>query len=282
MRLAFHTSTGQNSLLPDVPVERNQTNATNRADADDLTMADLAVFRPAPGVLELRFDRPRTANALSTTLLAAVADSLDDAAADDAVRAVVLTGGATLFSVGADPAALVCPPTGDEQLAERAACHARIAGFPKPLVAAVCGPAIGGGCELALVADLVVAGASARFALPETALGLIPGAGGTQRLVRTIGKPLAMQMILAGAALTATDALRAGLVGEVVTDEACLPRARELAQAIATRPPRAVRLAKEAVLAAWELPLAEGLARERLAFFELVDSLRDAHGGNGP
>jgi enoyl-CoA hydratase len=235
---------------------------------------DLAVCRPAPGLLELRLNRPRAANALSTTLLAAVADTLDAAAADDAVRAVVLTGGATLFSVGADPTAIVSPPGGEDRLAERTACHARIACFPKPLVAAVCGPAIGGGCELVLAADLVVAGASARFALPETTLGLIPGAGGTQRLVRTIGKPLAMQMILAGTELTAADALRAGLVGEVVADDACLPRARELAQAIAARPARAVRLAKEAVSQAWELPLAEGLARERLAFLELIDSLR--------
>jgi enoyl-CoA hydratase len=238
-------------------------------------MDHLSVFRPAPDVLELRLDRPRAANALSTALLAALAATLDSAADDGAVRAVVLTGGSTLFSIGADPAEIVSAFPAEARLAERTAYHSRIARFPKPLVAAVCGPAIGGGCELVLVADLVVAGASARFALPETAIGILPGAGGTQRLVRTIGKPLAMQMILAGTELTAADALRAGLVGEVVADEACLPRARALAGAIAARPARAVRLAKEAVLQAWELPLAAGLARERLMFLDLVDSLRD-------
>jgi enoyl-CoA hydratase len=254
--------------------EDHAAGADTAAVPNGLVAHDLAVSRPAPGVLELRLHRPRAANALSTMLLASLADTLEASAADDAVRAVVLTGGATLFSVGADPAAIVSPPAGEEHLAERTACHARIARFPKPLVAAVCGPAIGGGCELVLAADLVIAGESARFALPETALGLIPGAGGTQRLVRTVGKPLAMQMILAGTALTATDALRSGLVGEVVADEACLPRARALAHAIASRPARAVRLAKKTVLEAWELPLAEGLARERLAFLDLIDSLR--------
>jgi enoyl-CoA hydratase len=232
--------------------------------------SELVVSRPAPGVVELRLDRPHRANALSTPLLEALAQALNDARIDDDVRAVVLTGGSTLFSVGADRADLHTPPPSETTSAPRAECYARIATFPKPLVAAVCGLAFGGGCELVLVADIVVAGTSARFALPETGLGLIPGAGGTQRLARTIGRPLAMQMILAGAELTAAEALRAGLVGDVVSDEDCLPRARELAQTIATRPPRAVQAAKAAVLQSFELPLSAGLALERRLFLDLL------------
>jgi enoyl-CoA hydratase len=232
--------------------------------------SELVVSRPAPGVVELRLDRPHRANALSNTLLTALAQALNNARIDDDVRAVVLTGGSTLFSVGADRADLLSPPAPEKTAFLRADCYARIAAFPKPLVAAVCGPALGGGCELVLVADIVVAGTSARFALPETGLGLIPGAGGTQRLARTIGRPLAMQMILAGTELTAAEALRAGLVGDVVSDEDCLPRARELAQAIASRPPQAVQAAKAAVLQSFELPLSAGLALERRLFLDLL------------
>jgi len=232
--------------------------------------SNLAVSRPFSGVVELRLDRSHRANSLSTPLLEALAQALNDAQIDDDVRAVILTGGSTLFSVGADRADLPSSPASEKTAFLRADCYARSAAFPKPLVAAVCGPALGGGCELVLVADIVVAGTSARFALPETGLGLIPGAGGTQRLARTIGRPLAMQMILAGTELTAAEALRAGLVGEVVPDENCLPRARELAQAIASRPPRAVQAAKAAVLQSFELPLSAGLALERRLFLDLL------------
>jgi enoyl-CoA hydratase len=228
--------------------------------------------------MELRLDRPHRANALSTPLLSALAEALKQADFDDTVRAVVLTGGSTLFSVGADLADLAALPpetlSPETNSDPRAECYARIAAFPKPLVAAVCGPALGGGCELMLVADIVIAGTSARFALPETAIGLIPGAGGTQRLVRMIGRPLAMQMIMAGTELTAADALCVGLVGEVVRDEVCLERARELAQTIAARPPRAIQAAKAAVLHAFELPLAAGLALERRLFLDLVNRSR--------
>jgi enoyl-CoA hydratase len=255
--LAFHVVIRQNHRMNSLP---------NAAEDSPL----LAVSRPAPGVMELRLDRPHRANALSTPLLSALAEALKQADFDETVRAVVLTGGSTLFSIGADPADLAALPP-ETTSDPRAECYARIAAFPKPLVAAVCGPALGGGCELVLVADIVIAGTSARFALPETALGLIPGAGGTQRLVRIVGRPLAMQMILAGTELTAADAFRVGLVGEVVPDEACLPRARELAQTIAARPPRAVQAAKAAVLHAFELPLAAGLALERRMFLDLLN-----------
>jgi enoyl-CoA hydratase len=233
---------------------------------------DLVISRPVPGVLELRLDRPGAANALTTSLLCHLADTLDAAAADPDVRAAILTGGGTLFSIGADRGDLVAaapPPTPDVP-DRRGAAYARLARFPKPLIAAVCGPAVGGGCELALAADIVVAGESARFSLPETGLGLMPGAGGTQRLVRVVGKSLAMEMILAGTELSAAAACRAGLASLVVADDACLSRARDLAAAIAARPAGAVQQAKEAVLRAFEMPLAAGLAWERDRFLKLA------------
>jgi len=236
---------------------------------------ELVISRPGPGVLELRLDRPGAANALTTTLLCHLADTLGAAAGDPDVRAAILTGGATLFSIGADRGDVLAddPSSSPEGTDLRGAAYARIARFPKPLIAAVCGPAVGGGCELALAADIVVAGESARFSLPETGLGLMPGAGGTQRLVRVVGKSLAMEMILAGTELTAAAACRAGLASVVVADEACLSRARDLAGAIAARPAGAVQQAKEAVLQAFEMPLAAGLARERDRFLELAHAV---------
>ena len=141
-----------------------------------------------------------------------------------------------------------------------------IAGFPKPLIAAVNGFALGGGCELALCADILVAGSNAQFGQPEINLGLIPGAGGTGRLARTVGKALTMQMVLTGQPIDARTALAAGIAVEVDEPESALARAVEIAALIATRPPLAVRLAKEAVLRAFESPLSEALAAEKQAF----------------
>jgi enoyl-CoA hydratase len=147
-----------------------------------------------------------------------------------------------------------------------------IATFPKPIVAAVCGYALGAGCELALCCDIVVAGSNAQFGQPEVNLGLIPGAGGTARLARTCGKALAMQMVLTGKPIAAAAALAAGIAVEVDEPESAIARAIEIAATIATRPPLAVRLAKEAVLRAFEMPLAGALAAERQAFALLASS----------
>jgi enoyl-CoA hydratase len=147
-----------------------------------------------------------------------------------------------------------------------------IATFPKPLIAAVNGYALGAGCELALCADILVAGANAQFGQPEINLGMIPGAGGTQRLARIAGKPLAMLMVLTGRPIDAAAALAAGIVVEVDEPESALARAVQIASLIAAKPPLAVRLAKEAVLRAYEAPLAEALAADRQAFALLAAS----------
>ncbi len=235
-------------------------------------LQDIVVGRPAPGVLQLTLRRPEVRNALRTRTLGEIAGELAAAAADDGVRAVVITGGTEVFAAGADiremaPLGPVAILTHERQRHWRA-----IATFPKPIVAAVCGYALGAGCELALCCDIVVAGSNAQFGQPEVNLGLIPGAGGTARLARTCGKALAMQMVLTGKPIAAAAALAAGIAVEVDEPESAIARAIEIAATIATRPPLAVRLAKEAVLRAFEMPLAGALAAERQAFALLASS----------
>lgn len=230
----------------------------------------LLVTGPEAGVLEIRLHRPEARNALSTPLLRGIVGLLEKAEADDAVRCVVLTGGDSVFAAGADLAEMAAKDMQAVLLEERPRLFAAIGRFPKPVVGAVCGYALGGGCELVMHADLIVAGESAQFGQPEINLGIIPGAGGTQRLTRAVGKSLAMKMVLAGEFISAREALTAGLVAEVAADEACLGRAHELARKIASRAPLAVRLAKDAVLQAFETPLAAGMAIERRNFVVLA------------
>jgi enoyl-CoA hydratase len=147
-----------------------------------------------------------------------------------------------------------------------------LAGFSKPLIAAVNGYALGGGCEVALMCDLIVAGDSARFGQPEINLGIIPGAGGTQRWPRTAGKHVAMEVMLTGAPVTARRAYELGIVNKVVPSEMTIEVARRMARQLAEKPPLAVRMAKEAVLKAFEAPLSEGLASERKSFYFLFAS----------
>jgi len=233
-------------------------------------LQDILVERPAEGVLQITLNRPEVRNALRTQTLGEIAATLTAAADDDAVRAVVITGGLKYFAAGADVREMA--PLGPEQILnhERQRHWRAIAAFPKPLLAAVNGYALGGGCELALCADIVCAGTNAQFGQPEINLGMIPGAGGTQRLARTAGKALTMQMVLTGQPIAAAAALAAGLVCEVDEPESALARAVELAAIIALKPPLAVRAAKAAVLRAWETPLAEGLAAEKKAFADLA------------
>jgi enoyl-CoA hydratase len=234
--------------------------------SDPAAPQDLRVDRPAPGVLAITLHRPEVRNALRTQTLREIAAVLAAAEADAGTRAVVITGGLECFAAGADlremaplgPAAIVTD--------ERQAHWQAIARFPKPLIAAVNGYALGAGCELALAADIVVAGTGARFGQPEIGLGMIAGAGGIQRVARVAGKALAMQLALTGQPIDAATALAAGLVVEVDEPESALARAIEIAALVATRPPLAVRAAKAAVLRAYETPLAEGLAADRQAF----------------
>jgi enoyl-CoA hydratase len=238
----------------------------------DRSPQDIVVDRPADGVVKLTLNRPDVRNALRTQTLAEIAAELAAAAADDGVRAVVITGGLKYFAAGADIREMA--PLGPVEILthERQRHWKVIAGFPKPLIAAVNGFALGGGCELALCADILVAGSNAQFGQPEINLGLIPGAGGTGRLARTVGKALTMQMVLTGQPIDAQTALAAGIAVEVDEPESALSRAVEIAAVIATRPPLAVRFAKEAVLRAFESPLSEALVAERQAFAVLAAS----------
>jgi enoyl-CoA hydratase len=160
----------------------------------------------------------------------------------------------------------------DQLLRDQTGRWAPLAGFKKPLIAAVNGYALGGGCEIALMCDLIIAGETARFGQPEINLGIIPGAGGTQRWPRTTGKYVAMEAMLTGAAITAQRAYELGVVNKVVPAEMTVEVAKRVARELAAKPPLAVRMAKEAVLKAFETPLSEGLAGERKSFYFLFAS----------
>ncbi|HEK0907739.1 TPA: 2,3-dehydroadipyl-CoA hydratase [Pseudomonas putida] len=228
--------------------------------------SNLVVQAPADGVRLITLHRPQALNALNTELLAELADELDAAAHDEHTRAVVITGNRKAFAAGADINEMAKRDLVGILNDPRVAHWQRIAAFPKPLIAAVNGFALGGGCELVMCADIVIAGADARFGQPEINLGIIPGAGGTQRLLRAVGKPLAMQLVLTGETLDARHALQAGLISEMTQPELTVERALQVACSIAQKAPLAVRLAKEALLKAQDTDLASGLRFERHAF----------------
>jgi enoyl-CoA hydratase len=233
---------------------------------------DLVVDRPAPGVARITLNRPDARNALRTLTLSEIAAELAAAAADAQTKVVILTGGPECFAAGADVREMAPLGPVDILTHERQKYWRAIATFPKPLIGAVCGYALGGGCELALCCDILIAGDNAKFGQPEVNLGMIPGAGGTQRLARTVGKVLTMHMVLTGIPIGAQAAFAAGLVIAVDEPSNALARAVEIATVIAAKPALAVRLAKEAVLRAYESPLSEGLAAERQAFALLAAS----------
>ncbi|HKF78405.1 MAG TPA: enoyl-CoA hydratase-related protein [Candidatus Dormibacteraeota bacterium] len=214
-------------------------------------------------------NRPRVLNALSPDLIAELGDALRRFDADAGVGAVVLTGGPRVFAAGADIGDMAERSPVEQLLRDQTGRWAAVTAFTKPLIAAVNGYALGGGCELALMCDLIVAGDGARFGQPEINLGIIPGAGGTQRWPRTVGKYVAMEVCLGGAPITAQRAYQLGLVNRVVPAEVTIEAATRLAADLAARAPVAVRLAKEAVNRALETPLSEGLAAERKSFYFL-------------
>ncbi|TMF79019.1 MAG: enoyl-CoA hydratase [Chloroflexi bacterium] len=222
-----------------------------------------------PPIATVTLNRPKVLNALSPAVIAEVSAALAELDADDSVRAVVLTGGAKVFAAGADIQDMADQGPVDQLLRDQTGRWAPLAGFKKPLIAAVNGYALGGGCEVALMCDLIVAGDTARFGQPEINLGIIPGAGGTQRWPRSAGKYVAMEVMLTGATLTAQRAYELGIANKVVPAEMTIGIAKRIARELAAKPPLAVRLAKEAVLKAFEGPLSEGLAVERKSFYFL-------------
>ena len=225
------------------------------------------------GVALVTLERPEVLNALSFDLLDALAEALAALDADPTCRAIVITGSGTrAFAAGADIRELAVQTPISLLVDDRFAVWERIAATRKPLIAAVRGFALGGGCELAMSCDLIVAGEDAQFGQPEINLGVMPGAGGTQRLTRAIGRARAMDLILTGRTINAAEAAAAGLVSRVVPADETIEAALELARTIASKAPVAVLAAKEAVRLAEELPLAAGLRHERRAFFALFAS----------
>jgi enoyl-CoA hydratase len=198
--------------------------------------------------------------------MAAVVEALRELDADPEIRAIVLGGSERAFAAGADVNELAASTPVTLYENRRLEQWDAIRTLRTPLVAAVSGYCLGGGCELAMLCDLIVASESARFGQPEINLGILPGAGGTQRLTRAVGKAVAMDMILTGRMLSAREALSFGLVARVVAKEAWLAEAKRVAREIAAKGPVAVRLAKEAVDAAFETPLAAGVELERRSF----------------
>jgi enoyl-CoA hydratase len=220
-------------------------------------------------IATVTLNRPKVLNALSPDLVREVTTALGDLDADENVRAVVLTGGPKVFAAGADIGDMADRSAVDQLRRDQTGRWAGIAAFTKPLIAAINGYALGGGCELALLCDLIIAGDTARIGQPEINLGIIPGAGGTQRWPRTVGKYVAMEAMLTGAPISARRAYELGLVNKVVPADMTIEIAKRTARELADKPPLALRMAKEAVLKAFESPLAEGLAAERKSFYFL-------------
>ena len=220
-----------------------------------------------PGVALLQLNRPKELNALNRELMLEIRDALRGLDEDDAVRVVVLTGNERAFAAGADIKQMAGQSAIDMLLVDQFSTWDQIRRFRKPLIGAVSGFALGGGCELAMTCDLLVASETAQFGQPEIRLGTMPGAGGTQRLTRAVGKARAMEMVLTGEFLSAAEALRAGLVSRVVPVGQYLEEAYRLAATIAAMSPVAARLAKEAVNRAFETHLDEGLHFERKNFY---------------
>src|SRR5262245_591256 len=222
-----------------------------------------------PPIAMITLNRPKVLNALSPDVIREVTSALVELDADDAVRAVVLTGGPKVFAAGADIGDMADQTAVDQMRRDQTGRWAPLAGFKKPLIAAVNGYALGGGCEVALMCDLIIAGDTARLGQPEINLGIIPGAGGTQRWPRTAGKQAAMEIMLTGAPVTAQRAYELGIVNRVVPSEMTIEIAKRVARDLAAKPPLALRIAKEAVLKAFETPLSEGIASERKSFYFL-------------
>jgi len=217
----------------------------------------------------VRLNRPKQLNALNGAVMDALCVALEELDRDEDVRAIVVTGNERAFAAGADIGEMADATPIDMLKTNRIGQWDRIRKISKPVIAAVNGWALGGGCELAMTLDLIVAGEGAKFGQPEIGIGVIPGAGGTQRLTRAIGKSKAMHMILTGDPITAREAETAGLVALVTQDELCVEDSLALAAKIATRSPIALRLAKEAVNAAYEMSLTDALAYERRLFYLL-------------
>jgi enoyl-CoA hydratase len=220
----------------------------------------------------ITLNRPQAMNALNNQLMREVMDALESFDKDDGIGAMVITGNEKAFAAGADIKEMADKSITDMMDRDHVAVFGRLRTIQKPVIAAVSGWALGAGCEVAMACDMIVASESARFGQPEITIGVIPGAGGTQRLTRAVGKALAMEMILNNRTLTAQEAYQFGLVNRVVPVEGYLDAALKLADEIASRAPLAIRAAKRMVNQAYERTLADGLDEEKQVFYNLFAS----------
>jgi enoyl-CoA hydratase len=228
----------------------------------------------------IRLNRPKALNALDEKLMREMVQAMQDFDENPDIGAIVLTGNQKAFAAGADIKEMEQASTVEMLYNDRIGLWDRIRAISVPVIAAVSGVALGGGCELAMSCDMIVASHTARFGQPEINLGVIPGAGGTQRLTRAVGKAIAMEMILNNRWLSADEAYQFGLVNRVVNAEIYLDEAMRLAGEIAARAPVAIRLAKESVNAAYEMTLTEGLRLERRNFYFLFSTEDQKEGMN--
>src|SRR5215203_1595354 len=227
----------------------------------------LVLVEREPPIAVVLLNRPKQLNALSDELMNELVAALRELDEDGEICCIVLGGSERAFAAGADIEVLSQTTPYEAATSDRLARWDSIRKIGKPIVAAVSGFCLGGGCELAMLCDVIVASETARFGQPEINVGVFPGAGGTQRLPRAVGKAVAMDMILTGRMLSAEEALALRLVARVVMKEAWLDEAKRVAREIAAKSPIAIRLAKEAVDAAFESPLSVGLELERRAFY---------------
>ena len=213
-------------------------------------------------------NRPKVLNALNNELMEELVNALENFDRDDKIRVIILTGGERAFAAGAD-IRNVGRDDREHMLKDRFATWDKIRNIKKPIIAAVSGYALGGGCELVMNCDIIIASESAQFGQPEINIGVIPGAGGTQRLTRVVGKHKAMELILTGRPMLAKEAFELGLVNKLVPVELFMEEAKAMAKEIAKKSPVAVRLAKEAVLKTYDTSISEGLQFERKNFYML-------------
>ncbi len=221
----------------------------------------------APQIALVRLNRPKELNALNLKLMLELKKALQDLDEDEEVRCIIITGNQQAFAAGADIKQMENKTAIDLLKIDQFETWDQIRKTKKPIIAAVSGFALGGGCELAMTCDMIVASETAKFGQPEIKIGIMPGAGGTQRLTRAVGKALAMEMVLTGKFISAEDALKAGLINKVVPEELYLNEAVKLANEVCAMSPIATRLAKESVNKAFETSLQEGLFFERKNFY---------------
>ncbi|MCI0706536.1 MAG: enoyl-CoA hydratase-related protein [Ignavibacteriae bacterium] len=219
-----------------------------------------------------QLNRPDVLNALNMKLMAELVEALEALDKDEDVRCVIITGNEKAFAAGADIKEMADASAMDMLVRDMFARWDRIRKIKKPIIAAVSGFALGGGCELSMTCDIIIASETAKFGQPEINIGVMPGAGGTQRLTRAVGKAKAMEIVLTGKMISAQEALQWGLINKIVPVEYYLQEAKDLAKEIASKPPMAVRLAKEAVLKAFDTTIEAGLEYERKNFYLLFAS----------